>query len=359
MIGWCLAAWAAPPEVDLDQALAAAAADHPEVEAARWSTRAAAARHTGRTLDPLPRIELAAGVQWWTEPVEVQLVEGDDLTLPTTITQGPFGPTLAPLFDALEGFGEPIVLREQRTSQLAARAALPLTGQLPLAHARSAAAHQLDAAEADERSTRARVGVDVVEAYTAALAAEELVEVGDAVVANLRSALDRALAFEAAGMVQRADRLQLQVALSEAELEAGAARSRRDLAQQRLALVMGSDAEAVRPRPLGDAPLPPPPALDADVAGADTRFVFADPERLRALATDEALEAAFLMWAPEEHGFHCVDASRATRAGLRSRPTVDTIRDTLAWARDRPEPPERHGLDVDRERELLSSLSGA
>lgn len=52
---------------------------------------------------------------------------------------------------------------------------------------------------------------------------------------------------------------------------------------------------------------------------------------------------------PESAGFLAVDISRAFAAGLRFRPLVETIRDTLEHA----ETSTQAGLDSDRERELL------
>ena len=59
------------------------------------------------------------------------------------------------------------------------------------------------------------------------------------------------------------------------------------------------------------------------------------------------------LWIPEE-GRRMVRNQKAMAQGLRFRPIADTVRDTLAWARDeRGDKPLRAGLKAERERELL------
>ena len=104
---------------------------------------------------------------------------------------------------------------------------------------------------------------------------------------------------------------------------------------------------------------PAEPATTADVVeaardagGADTSFVWADPDFV--LGLGEIHETWFPMWHPQLPGFHAYDAAKATAAGLRPRPFVETIADTLAWDRDRGEPALEAGMDPGRERELLA-----
>ena len=88
-------------------------------------------------------------------------------------------------------------------------------------------------------------------------------------------------------------------------------------------------------------------------AGADTSFVWADPDFV--LGLGEIHETWFPMWHPHLPGFHAYDAAKATAAGLRPRPFDETIADTLAWDRDRGAPPLAggHGRRSE-ERELLA-----
>jgi 2'-hydroxyisoflavone reductase len=47
------------------------------------------------------------------------------------------------------------------------------------------------------------------------------------------------------------------------------------------------------------------------------------------------------------------NVAKARASGLRFRPLAETIADTLAWDRDRPEGEMKAGLRPERERELL------
>jgi len=66
------------------------------------------------------------------------------------------------------------------------------------------------------------------------------------------------------------------------------------------------------------------------------------------------------VWLPdtgEDAGFARIDVSKAVGAGLKFRPLEDTIRDTIAWAEQRPEDHEwRAGLNPDKEKVLLALL---
>jgi 2'-hydroxyisoflavone reductase len=88
------------------------------------------------------------------------------------------------------------------------------------------------------------------------------------------------------------------------------------------------------------------------VAQADTELTWVSEPFLHGLGDD--VEGWLPMWHPESRGAHTYDPSKAIAAGLRHRPFPDTVRDTLAWDRDRgmPELPGR--LSVRKERELLA-----
>jgi hypothetical protein len=59
---------------------------------------------------------------------------------------------------------------------------------------------------------------------------------------------------------------------------------------------------------------------------------------------------------------HNGDVSAAYAAGLTCRPVAETVTDTWRWLQAEGDPPSRtdrpqHGLDPDREREVLASLA--
>jgi 2'-hydroxyisoflavone reductase len=95
----------------------------------------------------------------------------------------------------------------------------------------------------------------------------------------------------------------------------------------------------------------------AAAADADTRVAWVDDAFIAdAFAgEDDDPHEAFPLWWPEAPGFHAYDPSRAFEAGLTCRQPAETVRDTLAWDRDRPQGPMQAGLDPDRERSLLAA----
>jgi 2'-hydroxyisoflavone reductase len=89
--------------------------------------------------------------------------------------------------------------------------------------------------------------------------------------------------------------------------------------------------------------------------GGEAMLVWADPVRLRALGVE--LETQLPLWdEPAEAGLMRCDPSKSLAAGLRLRPLVETIRDTLAWDRDRGSPPFRDAITPEREREVLDAM---
>jgi len=64
----------------------------------------------------------------------------------------------------------------------------------------------------------------------------------------------------------------------------------------------------------------------------------------------------FPLVVPDEPSGHLFDTSRAVAAGLTFRTLSDTVRDTLAWDRERGVETLGAGLSADRERDLLEAL---
>ena len=103
------------------------------------------------------------------------------------------------------------------------------------------------------------------------------------------------------------------------------------------------------------------------ITGADTRFVWASVAFLTAqkVIGDDALPGNPLpIWnAPvgEDAGAALVSSTRAVSQGLRFRPLDVTIRDTLAWQKQRPAAQQvlRAGLTAQREAQLLQLLRSA
>jgi len=277
VVGWWIAsAGAAPATIGLTEALEHADRHNPQIEVAEWETEDARAL-VREAAGFAPEFKVSGAIVRYDSPIEAVIVEPGSATLPTTVTQGPLGPAVAPFADLLDQFDEPLLVRPQQYGTFSASAAAPITGLLALAGGYQARRHRLAAQRHDERSLRDAVAVQVVEAYTGALAAEALVDVSDAVVKSLASTKDRIVAFEKAGLAQRTDVLRIDVAYRDAEQSARAARRSLEIARRGLALVVGHDAEALVPEPVTTPELDLPRLEDGlarlgqlpDVAAAD------------------------------------------------------------------------------------------
>jgi 2'-hydroxyisoflavone reductase len=106
--------------------------------------------------------------------------------------------------------------------------------------------------------------------------------------------------------------------------------------------------------------------LEAAIAatGSDARLVWASPEVILAAGIQPWIELP--IWLPpdgEAAGMHTGDVSAVLAAGLTCRPVEETVADTWAWLQTEGDPPAgpgrpAHGLDPDREREVLAGLAG-
>jgi 2'-hydroxyisoflavone reductase len=101
-----------------------------------------------------------------------------------------------------------------------------------------------------------------------------------------------------------------------------------------------------------------------DVVGSDARLVWAPPEVI--LAAEIAPWTELPVWVPpdgEAAGLHTGDVSAVYAAGLTCRPVRATVADTWAWLQEEGDPPPPtgrpgHGLDPERERQVLATLTG-
>jgi len=93
-------------------------------------------------------------------------------------------------------------------------------------------------------------------------------------------------------------------------------------------------------------------------AGVDSEVVWVDDEFLVLHGVEPWMELP--LWIPQSAGlpgFMNVNVTRAVERGLSFRPLAETLRDTLAWARKRPQDTVRRaGLSEVRERELLAHV---
>ena len=129
----------------------------------------------------------------------------------------------------------------------------------------------------------------------------------------------------------------------------------RDLARWILAAVEGRLVGAYNVTGPGH-PLALGTLLDVcrSVSGSDAHFTWVDESFLT--AQNIAPYTEMPLWVPDEFGgFNAFDVSKALAAGLTYRPLVETVRDTLEWANQRPANYAwRNGLTTEREAALLA-----
>jgi nucleoside-diphosphate-sugar epimerase len=99
-----------------------------------------------------------------------------------------------------------------------------------------------------------------------------------------------------------------------------------------------------------------------EAIGSGARLVWVDPEVIEAAGIEPWTELP--IWAPptgEVASLHNSDVSAIYAAGLVCRPVTETVADTWRWLTEEGDPPARpgppmHGIDPEREREVLASL---
>ncbi len=274
---WMARALARDVAISLPEALDHASLHSPEVRGASWQTegaRAAVLEAAGF----VPEIKVSGSFVRYDQPIESVVVEPGAAELPDV--DPPFDDLVDPLAEILDQVDDPLLVRPRQFATLSVSSEAPLTGFVAVIQLFRARRHQLRARRHQERSVRDRVAVEVVDAYTQALASEALVEVTDAVVAGLASTRSRTEAFESAGLAHRSDVLRAQVALREAEQSARAARRTLDLDRRRLAFVVGHPADRLIPESVA-MPVPTLPSLSdtlesmsapPDVAAAEAQI---------------------------------------------------------------------------------------
>ncbi|MCK6502168.1 TolC family protein [Myxococcota bacterium] len=307
---------AGEPSITLDQALRRASTENPQVRIGEWATVAARARKWQAMSYYGPTLSVEGNALWWDEPIEFALVSAEDAAaLDCTTMPAPF--------DAMcEGFAEPTVVREQHTTSITVSAVQPITGLLGVSQGHMATARLQQAAEMDERATRAEVAVQVVDAYFGALAAEQMVAVATAVVENLEAHERRAVAFHEAELLNKSDLLQIQVALGNARINRQRAIDGRALARGLLAVLIDAEEPSVIPEDISEDALLAPARNSTesagqrpDVAAMELRVEAARAGRRAAAADLVPQVAAIAAWQRTE-GMGTFSAPESMYAGV-------------------------------------------
>jgi hypothetical protein len=105
-------------------------------------------------------------------------------------------------------------------------------------------------------------------------------------------------------------------------------------------------------------------AVSATTNGSRAKLVWVEPEVIVAAGIEGWTELP--VWTPpygELAGLHDGDVRAIYEAGLVCRPVTETVTDTWRWLLAEGDPPVRegrpqHGLDPEREREVLEGTAG-
>lgn len=254
-----LAARAEVPALTLDEALRRAA-QVPSVAAALDGRAAASAQLTQARAGRLPSVNVSGNVLVYEDEQVLNLFSTDE-PLDCTGIPDPFG-------SLCEGFGEPTVVREQVTSSVTVRAALPLTGQVAIDRQVAAARAGLHASGASVDATLADARYTAADAWFGALQAEGQLSIAEAQVTSLETRVATARASFEAGTLTRNDLLLAELSLSQARQAALQLTAARDAAYGRLGLSVGNGGEPVRPEAAPDRAPRPVPETEALVAAA-------------------------------------------------------------------------------------------
>lgn len=90
-------------------------------------------------------------------------------------------------------------------------------------------------------------------------------------------------------------------------------------------------------------------------SGSDARLTWASEEFMnREKVEGWSQMPLYLPESVEEmKGFLSVNVDKALQTGLEFRPLRETVQDTLAWRKTKPDEPLKAGIDAEREKELL------
>jgi outer membrane protein TolC len=275
------------PEVTLDQALALAE-KVASVRAAGQGRVAAEARLEQARDVRLPSVNLSGSISAWNGPHTLAFIPPEAGLDCAALAAEP-DPAVAQLANLCFGLSQPLTVREQVTSQLTARVAEPITGQIAMGHRVDAAEAGLEAADAQVGSSKTEARFAAEDAFFLALQAEGQLSIAEAQVNSLQARVDAAQVAFQGGTVTRNDVLKAELALARAQQQVITARTLRDASRSRLGLAIGNGGAPVAPAGAPkDPPAPPAEPLEALVQ----RAIDARPDLVALRAQVKASDAS-------------------------------------------------------------------
>jgi outer membrane protein len=295
---------AAPRRISLAEAIAIALHDNRTLKAATFGTEAARAEIGAARGAMIPRLDAGENLSYTDNSVQVF----SDLLLQQDFSQSNF---------ALEQLNHPAFLSNFQSQ---VRLSFPLFAGGRLIAAYRAAGFAADAARWDAIQARQGVEFAVIEAYYAAVLAEQQVGVVDRALGAARAHLKRAQDLFAHGMVVNSDVLRTNVLVGTLEQGRIQAESRLNIGWASLAHELGDEDQRLAPfaRPAGlQAPAAPVGPLDALVARAvaDRPEIKVADSRVRQAEQAVTIARADYLPTVEIAGVYENDSERLVRAG--------------------------------------------
>jgi len=204
----------------LADALASAHKDSPELAISAAAIAGAERELKAAKALRLPSVKVEASVLRWNEPIEI------DFSIPGL--EPPPGMEL-----------DPIVVRDQLTTQTTVTVVEPLSTQIPIASLIGVSRHGLDAAGFEHDQTQADVVVRAAQAYLGLLLAQAARDVISASVEQVEAQLERARVLKEAGVLETVDLMRLESALADTKRRHIDAETRVELGRDQLMLTLG------------------------------------------------------------------------------------------------------------------------
>jgi outer membrane protein TolC len=255
--------------MSLDQCVAIALKENPEIASANYEIDAAVAKKNVARGGYSPRLKLDAGVQRWNSEFSAPLfgILLDHKCDNCTWTTNPQTQQPALL--------DPLTFRPQWTWSTSVTLAQPIGALWTVREANVLTKLGVDIAEIKRREARRDVAFQVTEAYYRLLQAKSMAAVAEKSVEQVTAQVKRARTFFERGAVARNDVLRAELGLAASQQRLIQANGMVSLARGRLATLMGRSPDTeVDPVDIAGEPTARPllPVGQAEQQAADTRF---------------------------------------------------------------------------------------
>lgn len=218
----------------LDQCVAIALKESPDIASANFEVVAAASQKSSARGGYGPRLRLEASAQRWDNPIALNLFGPIFAVCPNCPWET--NPQVHPNRQDLDA---PLELRAQNTWSFGATIVQPIVSLWTVSEANQLAGLGVDIAKIKRQSAQRDVAFQITEAYYRLLQAKRLADVAEKSVTQVTAQVSRAQAFFQQGSVARNDVLRADLGLAAAKQRLIQAKGAVTLARGRLATLMG------------------------------------------------------------------------------------------------------------------------